>query len=198
MNRRRGNSAALDCPTPRTSGPEAAFLKVPGSCSEQPHMAKPPSSRSSGSRTRRPPPLTAPAVRCGISLRKKGNRRHPGKTDRQAGQKEFKANGNPDPDPAQVQGDQEQGGVRHRRTAASSRASTSTRTHWATSRQPRYRSLYPRSDPRDGLFDSLVADESHRVPRAAEGRRWRHHHIVEIEAMMLQCHKVVLNLLIRQ
>ena len=28
---------------------------------------------------------------------------------------------------------------------------------------------YPRSDPRDGLFDSLVADESHRVPHAAGG-----------------------------
>ena len=91
----------------------SAFLKVLGSCPQQPHMAKPLSSRASRSRTRRPPPLTDPAVRCGIPLRKKGNRRHPGKTDRQAGQKEFKANRNPDPDPAQVQGDQEQGGLRH-------------------------------------------------------------------------------------
>ena len=65
-------------------------------------------------------------------------------------------------------------------------------------RQPPYRSLYPRSDPGDGLFDSLVADESHRVPHATGGRRWRNHHIVEIEAVMLQGHKVVLNLLIRR
>ena len=172
------------------------FLKVLGSCPEQPHMAKPPFSRASRSRTRRPPARTAPAVQCGISPRKKGNRRRPGKTDRQNGQKEFKANGNPDPDPAQVQGDQEQGGCTAPRMAVSSRASISTRTHWATSRQPRYRSSYPRSDPRDGLLDSLVADESHRVPHATGGRRWRNHHIVEIEAVMLQGHKVALNLLI--
>ena len=49
-------------------------------------MAKQPSSRASRSWTRRPPPLSAPAVRCGISLRKKGNRRHPGNPDRQPGQ----------------------------------------------------------------------------------------------------------------
>ena len=64
----------------------SAFLKVLGSCPEQPHMAKQPSSRASRSWTRRPPPLCAPAVRCGISLRKKGNRRHPGNPDRQPGQ----------------------------------------------------------------------------------------------------------------